>query len=91
MSYLSYVKKKRDVHEVQFLKYHKYWNERKIVDISTLSPCQSVLLLHSNRANYVACVWKRSLGASLNYQVYQIMDGMKMRTYAGLNSPSEKV
>ena len=43
--------------EVRFVKYRsKYQNENKIVDILTLASCRSVLLLHSKRANYVACV-----------------------------------
>ena len=33
----------------------------KVVDISLLPPCKSVLLLHMKRANYVAKIWKSSL------------------------------
>ena len=36
----------------------KYDNENKIVDLSSLPPCQSVLYLHTSRANFVAKVWK---------------------------------
>ena len=32
--------------------------ENKIIDLSTLPPCQSTLYLHIKRANYVAKVWK---------------------------------
>ena len=39
--------------------------KKKFVDISILLPCSSVLLLHSKRADYVACVWKRSLQANV--------------------------
>ena len=39
----------------------KYTNENKVVDLSVLPPCQSVLRLHSKRANYVAKIWKSSL------------------------------
>ena len=35
-----------------------YDNENKIVDLSSLPPCQSVLYLHTSRANFVAIVWK---------------------------------
>ena len=43
-----------------------------IVHISTLLPCRSVLLLHRKRANYAACVWKRSLGE--NFELPSISD-----------------
>ena len=38
--------------------HRKYSNENKIVDLSLLPPCQSVLKLHSNRASFVAKIWK---------------------------------
>ena len=41
-------------------------SEHKIPDISVLSPCRSVLKLHTLRANYVACIWKRSLTAMVD-------------------------
>ena len=71
MLYLRYAKK--DMNEAQFVKYRsKYQNENKIVDISDLPPCRSVLLLHSKRPNYVASVWKRSLEA--NFELPNISD-----------------
>ena len=30
----------------------------KVIDLSSLPPCQSVLNLHTSRANFVAKVWK---------------------------------
>ena len=55
-----YCLRKKDANEVWFLKYYsKYQNENKIVDILSLLPCRSVLLLHSKRENYVWCLWKR--------------------------------
>ena len=33
-------------------------NEKKIIDLSTLPPCHSTLLLHIKRANYIAKIWK---------------------------------
>ena len=70
---ISTVCEKKDVNEVQFGQYRsKYQNENKIVDISTLPPCRSVLLLQSKRANYVACVWKRYL--EINFELPSISD-----------------
>ena len=37
----------------------KYSKENKIVDLSTLPPCSSVLRLHTMRANLVSFIWKR--------------------------------
>ena len=63
MSYPLYVKKV--VSEVRFVKHpSKYQNENIVIDISTLPPCRSALLLQSKRVNYVVCVWKRSLEAN---------------------------
>ena len=38
----------------------KYVNQKKVIDISHLPPCQSTLLLHSKRANVVAKIWNSS-------------------------------
>ena len=38
----------------------KYDNEEKTVDMSVLPPCESVLRLKCDRANYLACIWKRA-------------------------------
>ena len=58
----------KDVSKVRFMKYHsKYQNENKIVDISSLPSCQSVLS-HSKRGNYVACIWKRYSEASFKLE-----------------------
>ena len=54
-----YGSKKRKVNEVRHQMFRrKYDNENKIVDLSSLPPCQSVLNLHTSRANFVAKVWK---------------------------------
>ena len=39
----------------------KYTKEKKVIDMSILPPCKSVLTLHIKRANYVAKMWKSSL------------------------------
>ena len=39
-------------------KERKYSNDSKIVDLSLLPSGQSMLKLHSNRANFVAKIWK---------------------------------
>ena len=50
---------------VWFVKYYsKHQDENKIVDISIFTPYLPVLLLHSTRANYIAWIWKRCLGAN---------------------------
>ena len=36
---------------------------KKTVDISALPPCESVLKLHCQRANYPAGIWKRSVSS----------------------------
>ena len=38
----------------------KYDNEEKTVDMSVLPPCESVLRLHCERANYLAAIWRRA-------------------------------
>ena len=59
------------MNEVWYVKYHsKYWNENKIVDISTLHLVDQYYYI-ANR-NHVACVWKRSLGA--NFEPRRISD-----------------
>ena len=60
MSYLQYPKKRC---EVWFVKYYsKYQNGNKVVDISTLLPCWSVV--KSKRVNPFAAICKRCLEAS---------------------------
>ena len=56
------VKKKQTVNPARaeiFTKKHA--NENKIIDLSFLPPCESTLLLHVKRANYMTKVWKTSL------------------------------
>ena len=48
-----------DVRSKMFSK--KYSNEHKVVDLSILPPCRSVLRLHVQRSNVVAMIWRRSL------------------------------
>ena len=51
----------KNINEVRhrlFMK--KYINSHKVIDLATLPPCHSVLRLHAKRANFVACIWKRS-------------------------------
>ena len=38
-----------------------YSQENRITDLSLLPPCQSSLLLHIQRANYVARIWRQDL------------------------------
>lgn len=54
-----YGSKKRKVNEVRHQMFQrKYANENKIVDLASLPPCQSVLKLHTSRANFVSKLWK---------------------------------
>ena len=43
----------------------KLKREKKIIDLSLLPPCKSVLLLHTKRANCVAKIWRCSNEAQL--------------------------
>ena len=38
----------------------KFDNEEKTVDMSVLPPCESVLRLHCERANFLAAIWKKA-------------------------------
>ena len=52
---------KKTINEVRFDLFHqKYQNQNKIVDMSTLLPCERVLFLHVKRANYIASIWKKA-------------------------------
>ena len=54
-----YGARKRKVNSVRHQMFQrKYENENKIVDLSSIPPCQSVLKLHISRANFVAKIWK---------------------------------
>ena len=51
----------KNINEVRFdLFYQKYQNQNKIVDMSTLPPCERVLFLHVKRPNYIASIWKKA-------------------------------
>ena len=39
----------------------KYTEKNKVIDLSLLPPCESALMLHCKRANYVAKTWKSDL------------------------------
>jgi hypothetical protein len=54
-----------DAHYELFQK--KYVKENKVIDLSLLPPCRSSLILHLNRCNYVACMWKSSAVANITY------------------------
>ena len=58
--------KQKDVNEVRFKLFEtKYEKQSKVIDLSTLPPCQSVLKLHANRANFVSKMFKSSLVAQM--------------------------
>jgi len=49
----------------------KYTKSGKIIDMAMLPPCQSVLIPHSKRANYVSKLWKTSLISWLTRRYYR--------------------
>ena len=91
MLLLQYAKK--DVHEVRFIKYpSKYQNENKIIYILTIPRCGPELLYHNTGRGQIMLFvsgkegWKQIL----NFQVYQITDGTKTQTYAGLKNSFQR-
>ena len=58
---LLYGSRKKKVNSVRSEMFErKHINQKKVIDISQLPPCQSTLLLHSKRANVVAKIWNSS-------------------------------
>ena len=56
-----YGSKKKTINEIRLcLFYQKHQSQNKILDISTLPPCELVLFLHVKRANYIASIWKKA-------------------------------
>ena len=52
---------RKTINEVRFDLFHQnYQNQNKIVDMSTLPPCERVLFLYVKRANYIASIWKKA-------------------------------
>ena len=61
-----YGSRKKDVNQVHHdLFQKKHVKEEKVIDLSMLPPCHSVLMLHAKRANFVAKIWKCSDEAQL--------------------------
>ena len=51
----------KDINKARYLQFKKkFSNEEKAIDMATLAPCKPVLVLQVKKANYVACIWKRS-------------------------------
>ena len=44
----------------------KYTRQNKVVDLSSLPPCNQVLQLHTARANTIAAIWKSSVIPMIN-------------------------
>ena len=58
---ILYGYQKKNVNQVRYeLFQKKYEKEGKIIDLSMLPSCESVLLLHARRANFVAKILKSS-------------------------------
>ena len=82
--------RKKDMNEVRFIKYPtKYQNANKIIQILTIPCCRSELLNHNiGRGRIMLFVsGKNAWKQILNFQVYQVTDGTKTQTYAGLKNP----
>ena len=45
----------------------KFMREGKVIDLSLLPPCRSVLYLHMLQANYVAKIWRSALISMIDY------------------------
>ena len=61
-----YVSTKKTINEVRFdFLYQNYQNQNKIVDMSTLPPCERILFLYVKRVNYIASIWKKANVAKL--------------------------
>ena len=69
----------------------KFANEEKTVDMSALPPCESVLRLHCQRANYLAGIWKRSVisQSSIPSSVYHGWNPDKSLTWCTEIFPEE--
>ena len=84
---------KKDMNEVRFVKYPtKYQNENKIIHILTIPRCRSELQYHdTGRGGIMFLVsGKNARKQILNFQVYQITDGTKTQTCAGLKNPFQR-
>ena len=59
--------KQKNVNEVRSKLFSKkYGKEHKVVDLSLLPRCQSVLKLHAERSNVVSMIWRKSLQPNIN-------------------------
>ena len=45
----------------------KHHRENKIIDMSSLPPCTTVLHLHAKRANAVAYLWRNSVNPTIEF------------------------
>ena len=59
--------KQNNINEVRSKLFSKkYRNEHKVVDLSLLPPCQSVLKLHAEWSNIVSMIWRKSIQPIIN-------------------------
>ena len=68
--YVCYLYSQKKEDSVNVVRYNlfdkKYDKEKKVIDMSLLPPCRSVLMLHIKRANYVAKLSKSALISWIN-------------------------
>ena len=64
-----YSSKKRKVNKARYeLFLKKHTQQNKVIDLSLLPPCCSTLKLHVMRYNYVACIWKKTKTAYIEFE-----------------------
>ena len=67
----------------------KHVNQKKVIDISQLSPCQSTLLLHSKRVNVVTKIWNSSHEPMLEVPEFSLHGwNCNSESYRGLSTPN---
>ena len=62
----------------------KYANDKKVIDLSVLPPCEATLKLYIRRANYVANMWKTCCEEIFEIDVASNHGWYKMVKYNGL-------
>ena len=70
--------------EVNSLRYQLFCAKRGELDSSQLPPCEDCLFMHSLRANYQACIWRRCLQANL-VPPHPKLNGWKLDEDGGLS------
>ena len=62
----------------------KHAEENKVIDLSALPPRRNVLRIHSERANFVAKIWRSSLKNKIDEESFVNHGWDNMVTFGGL-------